>query len=55
MAHELRKAGFKVMHQVGLPLVYDGVELDVGYRVDLLVEDRVIVELKSVEKMIPVL
>jgi len=54
MAHELRKAGFKVMRQVGLPLVYDGVELDVGYRVDLLVEDRVIVELKSVEKMIPV-
>lgn len=54
MAHELRKAGFKVMRQVGLPLVYDGVELDVGYRVDLLVEDRVIVELKSVEKMNPV-
>jgi len=39
------------MRQVGLPLVYDGVELDLGYRVDLLVEDRVIVELKSVEKM----
>lgn len=51
LAHELRKAGFKVMRQVGLPLVYDGVELDLGYRVDLLVEDRVIVELKSVEKM----
>ena len=36
-----------------MPVKYEGVELDVGYRLDLLVESRVIVELKAVEKMIP--
>jgi len=54
MVHELRKAGFKVFSQVGLPLEYDGVKLDVGYRIDLLVEDRVIVELKCAERILPV-
>ena len=54
MVHELRKAGFKVVSQVGLPVEYDGVKLDLGYRIDLLVEDRVIVELKCVEKILPV-
>jgi GxxExxY protein len=37
-----------------LPVVYDGLRLDVGYRVDVLVEDCVIVELKAVEKLLPV-
>jgi len=41
------KAGFKSDAQVGLPVVYDGVKLDLGYRIELLVEDLVIVELKS--------
>jgi GxxExxY protein len=54
LAHELRKRGFKVMSQVGLPVVYDGVTIDVGYRIDLLVEDSVIVELKAVEKVAPI-
>ncbi|HEV3039926.1 MAG TPA: GxxExxY protein [Candidatus Angelobacter sp.] len=54
MVHELRKAGLKVTSQLGLPLVYDGIELDLGYRVGLMVEDRVIVELKCVEKLLPV-
>jgi GxxExxY protein len=54
MIHELRKTGFKVLSQVALPVHYDGIELEVGYRVDLIVEDRVIVELKCVEKIIPV-
>jgi GxxExxY protein len=54
MVHELRKAGLNVTSQLGLPLVYDGVVLDLGYRVDLMVEDRVIVELKCVEKVMPV-
>ena len=39
--------------QLALPVKYDGVELDAGYRIDLLVEDRVIVELKAVEKTTP--
>jgi len=54
MIHELRKAGFKVLSQVMLPVRYDGIELELGYRIDLLVEDRVIVELKCVEKIMPV-
>jgi GxxExxY protein len=54
LVHELRKAGLKVMRQVILPLVYDGVEIDQGYRIDLLVEDLVIVELKTVEAINPV-
>ena len=54
LAHELRKQGLSVQTEVGLPVVYDGVRLDVGYRVDLLVENCVIVELKAVEKLLPV-
>jgi len=49
LQHELKKAGLKSDAQVGLPVVYDGVKLDLGYRIDLLVEDLVIVELKSVD------
>lgn len=51
LAYELRKAGLDVKAQVGLPLVYEEIRLDVGYRIDLLVEDKVIVELKSVEEL----
>ena len=54
LAHELRKRGFRVATQVGLPVVYDGVKLDLGYRIDLLVEDVVIVEVKCVEAIHPV-
>ena len=49
LLHELSKAGLHVESQVGLPVVYDGVKLDLGYRIDLIVEDQVIVEVKSVE------
>src|SRR5438128_6654297 len=54
LAHELRKRGFRVDTQVGLPVVYDDVKLDVGYRIDLLVERLVIVEVKCVEAIHPV-
>jgi len=54
LQHELKKAGLKADAQVGLPVVYDGVKLDLGYRIDLLVEDLVIVELKSVDAIAPV-
>ncbi|HAH26275.1 MAG TPA: GxxExxY protein [Prolixibacteraceae bacterium] len=53
MEHELIKMGYKVERQKPLPVIYDGVKLDAGYRIDLLVEDNVIVELKSVTEMIP--
>jgi len=51
LPQELRKAGCKVARQVVLPLVYDGVEIDQGYRIDLLVDDVVIIELKSADSI----
>jgi len=54
LQHELKKAGLRSDAQVGSPVVYDGVKLDLGYRIDLLVEDLVIVELKSVDAIAPV-
>lgn len=54
LVHELKKRGHKVLAQVGLPLVYDGVNLDVGYRIDVLVDDCVILELKAVDKILPI-
>lgn len=49
LAYELRKAGFKVDVELKLPIIYEEVKLEVGYRLDLLVNDLVIIELKSVE------
>jgi len=54
LQYELREAGYQSEVQVGLPVVYRGVRLDLGYRIDLLVENLVIVEIKSVEGISPV-
>ena len=54
VAYDLVDSGFLVERQKGLPVVYRGVELDCGYRIDLLVENKVIVELKAVEKILPI-
>ena len=54
LLHELRKQGLKVEAQACLPVAYDGVKIDVGYRVDLLVEGTVIVELKAVETLLSI-
>ncbi len=54
LVHQLRKVGLKVEQQVPLPVIYDGVKLPCDYRLDLLVEDKVIIELKSVEELHPV-
>ena len=51
LGYELAKRGLSMLHQVRVPLVYDGVELDADFRIDLLVEDCGIVEVKAVEKM----
>ena len=51
---ELHKRGLIAQSQVELPLVYEDVKLDAGYRIDILVENSVIVELKSVEKILPI-
>jgi GxxExxY protein len=53
MTYELRKRGLDVKIEVPVPVVYEDVRLDAGYRLDLLVNDCVVVELKSVEKLIP--
>ena len=49
LKHELIKRQLKVMTQVSLPVTYDDTTIDIGYRLDMLVEDSVIVELKAVE------
>jgi GxxExxY protein len=54
LAYELRKAGFEVKTQVLLPVIYDTVKLDLGYRMDLLVEDQVVIEVKAIEQIAPV-
>ena len=54
LTHELRKRGHAVATQVSLPVVYDGMTLDAGLRMDMLVADSVIVEVKAVEKTNPV-
>jgi len=53
-AYEIRKSGLVVATQVSLPIFYDGQQLESGFRLDMLVEECVIVELKSVETMNPV-
>lgn len=54
MAHELQIAGAVVRQQVEVPVTYQGLALDAGFRIDLLVDDCVIVELKAVERLLPV-
>ena len=54
LVHELRKRGFEVASQVGLPVIFDGEKIELGYRIDLVVEHLVIVEVKSVEAIHPV-
>jgi GxxExxY protein len=54
LAHELRKRGLKVERQVPIPIVYDDLKFDEGFRADLIVEEVVIVELKSIEALHPV-
>jgi GxxExxY protein len=52
--YQFRADGLHFQHQVSLPIVYQGIHLDAGYRIDFLVENCVIVELKAVEKLLPV-
>lgn len=54
LCHELRKVGLGCETQLSLPINYDGEIIDGGLRLDLMVEDQVIVELKAVEKLLPI-
>jgi GxxExxY protein len=52
--HELQKSGLKVTRQVNVPVVYDNIKFDAGFRLDLLVDNKMIVEIKAVDEMNPV-
>jgi GxxExxY protein len=54
LAHELRNRGFVILTQFPIPVRYDGVCVDAGYRADILVDDEVIVEVKAVSKLISI-
>lgn len=54
LQYELQQTGLKCVAQLGLPVVYRGAKLELGYRIDLLVEDLVVVEIKSVDCISPV-
>jgi GxxExxY protein len=54
LCHELTKSGISFRRQVATPVQYDGIQLDCGFRLDLLVHEVVIVEIKAVEKILPV-
>ncbi len=54
LAYELNAEGLKFETQKEIPIDYKGVKLDAGYRIDIIVEDNVIVELKSVENILPI-
>ncbi len=54
LAYELRENGLNVEQQLPMPFIYKDIKMDCGYRLDLLVEKKVIVEIKSVETLAPV-
>jgi GxxExxY protein len=54
LVYELQRRGLRIEAETPMPVVYEGIQLDVGFRADLIVEEMVIVELKSVEQIVPV-
>jgi GxxExxY protein len=52
--HDLRSLGLEVESQVPMPLTYKEIKLDIGYRLDLLIENKLIIELKAVENLLPI-
>ena len=54
LAYDLRQMGFNVKQQIPMPFIYKEVKQEVGYRIDLLINDKIIIEVKAVESLIPV-
>lgn len=54
LAHEMRKLGYRVERQVPVPIEWDGIKFDEGFRADLIIDDCVIIELKSIQALEPV-
>ena len=53
-AYELRKRGRRILTEVLLPILYDGQQIDTGYRIDMLVDDLILIENKTVESLLPI-
>jgi len=53
LVYELKKLGIIVARQVGIPVNYESIKLELGFRADLIIENKVIIELKSIENVIP--
>jgi len=51
LVHELKKSGLKIEKQKALPLVYEDIKLEVGYRIDIMIENKFIIEIKAVEAL----
>ncbi len=54
LVHEMEEKGLQVERQKSLPVIYKGVNIDCGYRLDLVVENKIVLELKTVEKILPI-
>ncbi len=54
LAYDLKEAGLRVSQQVSMPFMYKEIKMDIGYRLDLIVESKLIIEIKSVEVLAPV-
>ena len=54
LEHELSKRGFSVERQIPQPIIYDGIAINAGYRIDLLINGLIIIELKAVEQLAPI-
>jgi GxxExxY protein len=54
LLYELQQAGLKAESQLKLPIIYRDVKIEAGYRIDLLVENSVIVELKAIDRILPI-
>ncbi|MFH1756230.1 MAG: GxxExxY protein [Candidatus Latescibacterota bacterium] len=54
LAYELSRSGLNVKKQQGIPVVYEEIKMEVGFRADLIVEDKVVIEIKSIETIAPI-
>jgi len=54
LSHEIKKSGFQVVRQIKIPIVYDGIVFEESLKLDLLVENKIIIEIKAVEQVNPV-
>lgn len=54
MAHELQKRGLRIVRQQAIPLIHEAIRMNVGFRADLIVESKVVIEIKSIDAIAPV-